>query len=130
MPGFIGHNVADRKIEARKSFAARLGESDEKAFGVELTQEELQATVDRWLTAKYEYKAHGGLKGKTPFETMAAWTGKVRAIESERMLDVMLAPIAGKDGFRTVTKFGIALDKGARFIHAALVPGERVFCRA
>lgn len=129
LPGFIGHNVADRKkIEARKSFAARLGESDEKALCVELSQEELQTTIDRWLTAKYEHKAHGGLKGKTPFETMAAWTGKVRAIESERMLDVMLAPIAGKDGFRTVTKFGIALDK-ARFIHAALVPGERVFCR-
>lgn len=129
LPGFVGHNVADRKkIEARKSFAQRLGESDEKAFCVELTHEELQSKVDHWLTAKYEHKAHGGLKGKTPFELVAAWTGKVRTIENERALDVMLAPIAGKDGFRTVTKFGIALDK-AHFIHPALVPGDRVFCR-
>ncbi|MBF0247006.1 MAG: transposase family protein [Alphaproteobacteria bacterium] len=130
LPGFVGHNVSDRKkIEARKSFAQRLGESDEKAFCVELTHEELQAKVDHWLLAKYEHKGHGGLKGKTPFEMIAAWKGPIRTIENERALDVMLAPIAGKDGFRTVTKFGIALDK-AHFIHPALVPGDRVFYRA
>ena len=129
LPGFVGHNVADRKkIEARKSFARRLGESDDRAFCVELTHEELQAKTDHWLSAKYEHKAHGGLKGKTPFEMIAAWAGPIRTIENERALDIMLAPIAGKDGFRTVTKFGIALDK-AHFIHGALVPGERVFCR-
>lgn len=116
LPGFIGHNVADRKkIEARKSFAARLGESDEKAFCVELSQEELQTKVDHWLTAKYEHKAHGGLKGKTPFETMAAWNGKVRAIESQRMLDVMLAPITGKDGFPRGWDNGRGVDSGRVF---------------
>lgn len=129
LPGFVGHNVADRKkIEARKSFAQRLGESDEKAFCVELAHGELQAKVDHWLRAKYEHKAHGGLKGRTPFEMISEWSGPVRMIEDERALGVMLAPVAGKDGFRTVTKFGITLDK-ARFIHPALTPGERVFCR-
>ena len=129
LPGFIGHNVADRKkIEARKSFAQRLGVSDEKAFCVELTHEELQTSADNWLAAKYEHKAHGGLSGKTPFEMIAAWKGPLRTIENERALDIMLAPIAGKDGMRTVTKFGVALDK-THFIHPALAAGDRVFCR-
>ncbi|CAO4163674.1 DDE-type integrase/transposase/recombinase [Methylorubrum populi] len=34
LPGFIGHSVADRKvIEARKAFAQRLGETDERGCG-------------------------------------------------------------------------------------------------
>lgn len=129
LPGFIGHNVADRKqIEARKSFAARLGESEKDAFCVDLDHDELQDKVDRWVTAKYEHKAHGGLKGRTPFQVTTAWSAPVRRISDERALDILLAPVAGKDGFRTITKHGIALDR-ARFLHAAMVPGERVFCR-
>ena len=99
LPGFIGHNVSDRKqIEARKAFAHRLGESPDKAFCVELTRDDLQDLTDRWLTDKYEHTAHGGLKGKTPFEVFSAWTGAIRRIEDERVLDIMLAPIVGKDG--------------------------------
>jgi transposase InsO family protein len=129
LPGFVGHNVADRKqIEARKSFAQRLGESDKNAFCVELTHEDLQRDLDRWIASKYEHKAHGGLKGRTPFETAAAWSAPLRRVEDERLLDILLAPVAGKDGFRTVTRQGIALDR-ARFLHSAMVPGERVFCR-
>lgn len=37
LPGFVGHSVADRKkIEARKTFAARLGEDRKKLFNVTL----------------------------------------------------------------------------------------------
>jgi len=129
LPGFVGHNVADRKaIEARKSFAARLGESEANTFVVDLTKEDLQATVSKWIDVKYHHKPHSGLAGKTPFEVMAAWSGPIRRIEDERALDILLAPIAGKDGFRTVTRQGIALDR-AHFIHPDMIPGTQVLCR-
>ncbi len=129
LPGYIGHSVADRKqIEARKSFAQRLGESDKKAFCVELTHEAMQAAVDKWVDDKYSHAPHAGLGGKTPFQVMAEWNGPIRRIENERALDLMLAPIAGKDGLRTVTKFGITVDK-ARFMHPDLIPGMTVLCR-
>ncbi len=129
LPGFVGHNVTDRKkIEARRSFAKRLGESDQNAFCVDLTPEDLQERTDRWIEAKYNHKPHAGLKGKSPFEMIAAWTGPIRQIEDERALDILLSPLAGTDGFRQVTKFGITLDR-AKFIHGNLVPGTRVFVR-
>lgn len=129
LPGFVGHNVADRKkIEARRSFAKRLGESDKNVFCVDLTYEDLQVITDEWIKYKYEHKPHTGLKGKTPFEMIAAWTGPIRTIEDERALDIMLFPPAGTDGIRVVTKNGITLDK-AKFIHGDLVPGERVLVR-
>lgn len=129
LPGFVGHNVTDRKkIEARKSFAQRLGETDKNAFCVELDHEELQEAVNRWVELKYSHKPHDGLGGKTPFEMVATWTGPVRQIENERALDILLSPVAGKDGMRTVTKHGIALDR-AKFIHPNLIPGTQVLCR-
>ncbi len=129
LPGFVGHSVADRKtIEARRSFAKRLGESDQDVFCVDLTHQELQERTDTWLEVKYNHKPHAGLKGKSPFEMIAAWTGPIRKIEDERALDILLSPLAGTDGFRVVTKFGITLDK-AKFIHGDLVPGTRVFVR-
>lgn len=129
LPGFVGHNVADRsKIEARKSFAARLGESDANAFCVELTAEELQAKIDGWLEYKYSHAPHAGLNNETPFARTAASTAPIRRIENLRALDMLLAPVAGKDGIRTVTKFGVRVD-GLAYIHPDLVPRTRVFCR-
>ena len=129
LPGFVGHSVADRKkIEARKAFAERLGESDDKAFCVDLTSLELQDLIDRWVAKRYEHAAHKGIEGETPFERAANWSGTVRRIENERALDILLAPVAGRDGFRVVMKQGIKLD-GGWFIHPDLEPGERVLCR-
>lgn len=129
LPGFVGHNVTDRKkIEARRSFAKRLGESDQDAFCVDLGHEELQSKINRWVEMKYEHSPHGGLNGKTPFEMIAVWTGPIRKIENERALDILLTPLGGKDGIRVVTKFGITLDK-AKFIHPDLIPGSRVLVR-
>ena len=129
LPGYAGHNVADRKkIEARKAFSKRLGQSDAKVFDVKLSAADLQGYVDEWCENKYLHSKHGGLKGKTPFDMITAWTGPLKRIENERALDLFLAPIAGKDGFKQVTKFGIRHDK-ADFCHTALIPGTRVFCR-
>ena len=129
LPGFLGHSVADRKvIEERKAFSTRLGEKDEVVFKVDLSACELQDNIDRWVALKYEHNGHGGLNGETPFAKAASYTGKIRTIENDRALDLLLTPIAGKNGHRIVTKYGIRLD-GAIFISGALNPGDRVFIR-
>jgi len=129
LPGFLGHSVADRKvIEERKAFSERLGKKEEIVFKVDLSAKELQDNIDRWVSLKYEHKAHGGLNGETPFAKAASYSGKIRKIENERALDLLLTPIAGKNGHRVVTKYGIRLD-GMNFISGALNPGDRVFIR-
>ena len=68
-PGFIGHNVAQRKqIEHRKSFGQRLGADDAEIFDVALSLGEFQSWCDDWAYLIYETRAHGGLSKKTPFE--------------------------------------------------------------
>ena len=80
LPGFVGHSVADRKaIEQRKAFADRLGTSDEDAFGVALTGEQLQAEIDRWAATR-EHERHGTL-GMTPFQAAQASTRKPKHVE-------------------------------------------------
>jgi len=129
LPGFIGHNVADRKqIEARRAFAARLGERPDKALKVELSAADVQAHLDRWAGDRYAHRPHAGLKGKTPFEAATGYRGRVRAVEDERALDVLLAPVAGQDGKRTVGRQGVRVD-GALFIAADVMPGAKVLVR-
>jgi hypothetical protein len=127
LPGFIGHSVADRKmIEGRKAFAARLGESDEKACCVDLTAHDLQIKMDQWAAVKYAHEGHGGLEGKTPFARAQESPGSIRHIANLHALDLLLAPAGG--GWRQVTKKGIRLDE-AYYFSGALLPGRRVFCR-
>lgn len=129
LPGFIGHSVADRKvIEARKAFSARLGTDDAKLFSVELSATELQAEADRWANEQYAHTPHTGLKGKTPFEVARSWTGDLRAIKDPGVLDVLLAPVAGQNGLRRVTKLGIRVD-GAQYLSSDVMPGRDVLCR-
>ena len=129
LPGFIGHSVADRKqIEARKAFSARLGEKDDKAFCVDLSAEELQDKLNIWCADKYGHNQHRGINKETPFQRAAAYTGTIRRIENERALDLLLSPIAGKNGTRKATKYGIKFD-GAHFISELLMPGQNVFIR-
>lgn len=109
LPGFVGHNVAERQaIEARKSFADRLMKGGERVDATQLSAAELQAFCDRWCAERYAHKPHGGLKGRTPFEVAAGWQGGVRRIADERALDVLLSAPAD-DGWRTVRKKGIQL---------------------
>jgi putative transposase len=129
LPGFIGHSVADRKvIEARKAFAQRLGDTDEKAFCVELTAAELQKYCDEWAKTRYQHRPHEGLKGATPFEVASAWDQPIRRVEDARALDLLLAPVAGRDGLRTVTKSGVRID-GSHYLTPSVLPGEEVFVR-
>tara|TARA_R110002020_G_scaffold15555_37_gene55464 strand:- start:1568 stop:3739 length:2172 start_codon:yes stop_codon:yes gene_type:complete len=129
LPGFIGHSVADRKvIENRKAFSKRLGLDDKHLFDVDLTPAELQDYADRWTREIYAHAPHEGLKRRTPFEVAAAYTGPVRRIQNEAALALLLAPIAGSDGYRTVTKKGIRVG-GEHYWTSAAMPGTRVFCR-
>ncbi len=129
LAGFVGHSVADRKvIENRKAFSARLGEAPEDMFQVNLTATELQKCCDDWCKDVYGNKPHEGLKGQTPFAVAAMAPGKVHRIEDLRALDMLLAPIAGKDGLRTVTKTGLRID-GAHYIGGFLNVGETVLVR-
>ena len=128
LPGFCGHSVADRKvIEARRAFAARLGDTDDNAFSVELSAGELQAYADRWATERYAHRPHDGLGGTTPFAAAAGYTGTIRTVEA-RALDVLLAPIAGKDGIRTIQKTGIRID-GSQYLTPTVLPDTRVLVR-
>ncbi len=129
IPGYVGHNVADRQeIRARKKFARRLGEDNRKIFHIDTDAAGLQSTIDAWIAKKYEHKPHAGLGGKTPFAVAAAYDGVIRKIENERAVDMLLAPAADGDGYRQVTKRGIRVA-GAYFIGSGLTPGMRVFVR-
>lgn len=128
LPGFIGHNVADRKaIEERRSFADRLGEDDAKSFSVSLTAAELQDYIDRWLDVVYQHRGHAGLKGASPAQAFAATTSRPRLVD-QRAFDLLLMPVAGSDGLRTVTKQGIRVD-GYHYSSANLMPRQQVHVR-
>ena len=128
LPGYIGHSVADRKaIEGRKSFSQRLGADDQELFEVALTAEQLQRHIDDWLEYVYHPRQHSALKGRSPNEAVAASTTKINRVD-ERALDALLMPVAGKNGYRKMTKQGIKND-GFYYLTGSIMVGTDVFCR-
>jgi putative transposase len=130
LPGFVGHNVADRKaIESRKSFSKRLGEADKDTFEIALTHEQLQDYLNQWAQDRYERRVHSAL-GVSPFVKAQSWAEPVRMIEDIRALDLLLAPLAGQDGLRQVGKKGLRINNGS-FWDNGLIPwvGRTVFVR-
>lgn len=118
LPGFVGHNVGDRKaIEARRSFAQRMMTRG-ATVDVRMQPDELQAFCDKWCEDLYQHREHGGLNGQTPFQVASSWRAPVRRIDNDRALDILLSPTSD-DGWRTVTKKGLRID-GASFDHANL----------
>lgn len=111
LPGFIGHDVAERKaIEARASFADRLMKRD-GVLDVSLSSVEFQKFCDEWCDNIYLHHSHEGLKGKTPYEMLTASRDAVRAIDDPRALDILLAEAPANNGLRTIQKKGIELDQ-------------------
>lgn len=124
-PGFIGHNVAERKaIEARKTFAERLMQKDE-VIDVTMTPEELQKFCDDWVNNVYMHKVHSGIDA-TPFEMVSNFKGEIARIDNERALDMLLS-VPTQGGTRTVNKTGIKIDN-IIYIAAELGPyiGQQV----
>lgn len=127
LPGFVGHSVADRKrIEDRKSFPEKLGEETAETFGVSLTGAELQAYVDRWAETIYSQREHRALK-TSPALAAARSCKPIRTVDP-RALDLLLMPVAGGNGTREVTKFGIRVD-GFHYVVLDALPGDRVLVR-
>lgn len=129
LPGYIGHNVAEREaIRARQSFAERLFQR-QASVELRLTAAELQYFCDRWTQERYAHRPHRGLNGATPAQRVAGWSGPTRRITDARALDILLAEAPG-DGVRTVQKKGIQLE-GAWFVAPELGAyiGERVQVR-
>jgi transposase InsO family protein len=128
-PGFIGHSVADRKvIEQRRAFNARLGQSDDDAFGVDMDIAEFQAWCDAWADEIYGQTPHSALSGRSPVAMAAGFAGTVRRIEHEAALDVLLAPIASGGGLRRVGKQGVRVQ-GALYLPMSVTPGREVLVR-
>lgn len=128
VPGFVGHSVADRKaIEGRKSFSKRLRETEAEVFEVAYSGAEMQTLADKWSSDFYQHQRHSGLGGKTPFQAAAESELPIRKVD-ETALDLLLMPVAGGDGYRVTTKFGIRVD-GFHYATPNILPSTRVFVR-
>lgn len=75
------------------------------------TPEEFQRYCDIWCADIYGEKVHSSL-GVSPNEAAARQEATVDRIPDERALDLLLMPVAGKDGVRHVGKKGIREAKG------------------
>ena len=128
LPGFVGHNVTERKdIEARKSFAQRLCQKGETINLSYLSVTEFQNYCDTWADAVYQHDRHDGLGGKTPWERASEWTGPINKLADERALDVLLLPAPGDNGWRDVAKKAVKAC-GGHYNHQLLggLEGSRV----
>ncbi len=111
MPGFIGHNVAERKaIEARRSFAERVMKKGGDPVDVNLTSEKLQEICNEWTEYVYQHDPHSGLGGKKPVDMARAWTQPIRRVSNLRVLDMLLLPAPKNGGLGTISKKGVRVD--------------------
>lgn len=130
LDGYVGHNIVDRKaIESRKTFAKRLMTKGE-TVEINMTSAELQRFCDRWVDAMYHQETHSSL-GMSPIAKVRSWTEPIKRISNEHALDVLLSPAPSNDGWRVITKKGLAVTFGAaqlRYISADFVghEGKRV----
>ncbi|MBW4648938.1 MAG: DDE-type integrase/transposase/recombinase [Kastovskya adunca ATA6-11-RM4] len=119
LPGYVGHNVTERReLEARHSFADRLFQKD-KTLELRISNIEFQQFCDRWCDDDYQHRSHEGLQEQTPFQVLTNSRASIRTIVDERALDILLAEAPGGNGMRRVQKRGIQLE-GAWFISPEL----------
>lgn len=136
LPGYVGHNVADRKaIEGRKSFSERLGADEKDLFEVALTSAQLQQHIDDWLEYVYHPREHAGLTKRengtvikrSPNDIAAASAETIRRVD-ERALDALLMPVAGKNGIRVMGKQGLKID-GFFYLAGSIMVATECFVR-
>jgi len=126
LPGFIGHSVAHRKrIEGRKAFSARLGQTENDAFNVSMTGEELQQLVDQWAETIYAQREHGGLGKISPFARAASSRHPIRTVDADALATLLMQAPAG-DGYRTVGKNGVRIGE-FHYLAPGVLVGTRVF---
>jgi transposase InsO family protein len=128
MPGYVGHDVAERsKIEARKAFSERLGEKPAKLLRAAMSMEEIAEALDAWVLNSYERTVHGSLN-MTPMEKAASCTRPVKRIESLKALEMLFAPTAPGGGTRVVTREGVHIG-GRLYYTSKVLAGTRVLAR-
>lgn len=139
LPGYIGHNVAERKaIENRRTFADRITKAEGKQDGsptksgmtdgyheVGLTWQELQSEINHWTEEIYHQRRHSGI-GMSPNAKASQVRMRSRKITDNRALDILLAP----SGERTIGKKGLRYENGL-FWDNDLIPyiGRKVTVR-
>ena len=129
LPGFIGHNVAQRQaIRARRSFVERMMDKESAPVEIRLTAAELQVMLDRWTAAIYHQDVHSSLDGRTPSQVAREWPHPVWRITDERALDILLSPAPRDGGRRTVRKKGIKVDNAWHVAPAlGAIMGQKVY---
>lgn len=131
LPGFIGHNVADRQaLRAKQSFAQRMAQGEKSAISLNYTLDAFQAYCDDFCDAVYGERKHGQL-GCSPNDMAARLqtSQTVRRIEDVRALDILLLPLAGNGGIRTVGKKGIKASGDYNAPELGAYIGQEVQCR-
>ncbi len=104
LPGYVGHNVAERKrIEARKKWAKKLLKDEDFVLEVYLSPEELQLKLNEFIEKRYRKEKHTfGIVEQLILNSPK----KPAKIEDERVLDILLA----KSIKRKLTNKGIRLN--------------------
>ena len=127
--GYGGNSVAMRaKIEARNSFAARLGETPKERLGSSVHSGDLQDALCAWIANHYETSPHAGLRGRTPLDVWEEATAvHVPRMASDEAIGLLLMPPASNE-VRTVTRKGVTVD-GIDYVAPGLLVGQRVQVR-
>ncbi|MGY4106758.1 DNA-binding protein [Aeromonas encheleia] len=95
LPGYIGHNVSDRKkIEAVRAFCERIGKNrakgEKEALELALTPELLEQALGDWLEYHYHHAPHDGLGNLSPFQKYQQSGYQPRQISEPHALDQLL----------------------------------------
>ena len=128
LPGFIGHNVAERQaLRANPDW-------NETVIELAMMPEDFQAWCNAWCI-QYEQRPHGrtgiGLEGRSPIEVLAAVANRgweMAQIHNPRELDFLMMAAPTKDGMRIVGRQGISLN-GRLYVAGELGDwiGKRVY---
>ncbi len=91
-----------------------------------MSSTELQDYATAWTTDSYGMTRHDALR-MSPFAKAASWHLPVKRVDESALL-MLLAPVAGQDGLRTIGKQGLRID-GANYIFVDRPVGDQVFVR-
>lgn len=127
--GYAGNSVAMRaEIEARSSFAQRLGETAKAKLGAELLAGDVQDALLAWIANRYETRPHAGLGNRAPIDVWYEGVERhpIKMVQPQAIGPLLMPPV--RDGVRIVTPKGIAVD-GIDYYCDDLVVGQRVHVR-
>ena len=118
LPGYVGHDVAEREaIRSRQTFAQRLmqgrGKSREDNAPLEapgLSPAAFQDFLDRWSLHVYAHRPHSSLGGKSPTQQAASCRAPRRLVADAEALAILLSELPSGDGWRVVQKKGISVE--------------------